>query len=104
MKFEWACPKCGAKAHEHGRGEYETCDGEGRTCEGFICECADEGFDEAHGTTLASPCTEASCYHCGWGGTYPVRKGVPKGLQAWEKKALAAGWTPPPARAKELAK
>jgi hypothetical protein len=29
----------------------------------------------------------------------PVR---PKGLQPWEKKALDAGWTPPPSRAKEL--
>jgi len=101
MKFEWKCPKCGAPAHGHGKGGLDKCDYEDPAglCEGFICECMIDDNDECHGMTLENPCPEANCYHCGWGGTFPV---PPKGLQAWEKKALAAGWTMPDSRAKEL--
>ena len=95
MTIEWRCPKCGAHAHEHGKGGIDECkhDDCNGLCEGFICECDNESPN--HGLTLENPCTSAYCYHCEWGGTFPV---PPKGLQAWEKKALAAGWTMPDSR------
>jgi len=103
LVFEFKCPRCGAEPHRHGAGGRDRCKYEGEECEGLICECdPDENPDseqKEHGTTLSNPCRNANCYHCHWGGTVPVK---PKGLQSWEKKALEAGWTPPPARAKEL--
>lgn len=73
------------------------------TCEGLICECDIEESpkcnDDDHGESFTNVCTNANCYHCGWGGKIPVR---PKGIQAWERKALDAGWSPPAERAKEL--
>jgi hypothetical protein len=104
MTYDFKCPKCSAEPHKHGKGN---CINDSRTidCEGLICDCDLEECplsDQAgHGETFENPCTEANCYHCGWGGTVPV---TPKGLQAWEKKALAAGWTMPESRAKELSK
>jgi hypothetical protein len=99
-RFKWACPKCGAGAGAHGTKPGELCDGDenGPACQGLICEC-EEDCAEDHGETFDDPCKSASCYHCGWGGTVPKK---PKGLQAWEKTALAAGWSPPAARAKEI--
>lgn len=105
MNFEFKCPKCGASPHEHGRGGIEKCVNpiEHYACEGLICDCDSRDFPRSdepdHGTTLENPCTEAHCYHCGWSGTHPK---APKGLQAWEKKALAAGWKMPETRQKEL--
>jgi hypothetical protein len=104
--FPWACPKCGA-IDGHGKGGAEKCNEHGSLpCQGLICECWENGEKEAaasekddHGQTLTNPCTNAVCYHCGWGGTVPQK---PKGLQAWEKKALEAGWVPPEGRCKEL--
>jgi hypothetical protein len=106
MKFEFKCPKCSAPPHEHGKGGREKCMNSGsKECEGLICDCDPTDMPRSeepdHGTTLENPCTEANCYHCGWGGTHPK---APKGLQAWEKKALEAGWTPPDARRVELEK
>jgi hypothetical protein len=98
MKIEFKCPKCQAPPNTHGKGGEEKCRYRGEGCMGFICECDSEG-EEDHGESFANPCTEANCYHCGWGGTFPVK---PKGLQAWEKKALEAGWVPPETRKKEL--
>lgn len=103
MKIEFKCPKCNAPPNEHGKGGTDKCkDLQGRRndsgCNGLLCECDDDG-GEGHGESFENPCPEAHCYHCGWGGTFPVK---PKGLQAWEKKALDAGWTPPEARKKEL--
>jgi len=101
LAFEFKCPKCGAEPHGHGKGEckYRSLD----ECEGFICECDPEdnpaSEEKDHGTTYSNPCPTATCYHCRFTGAFPVK---PKGLQSWEKKALEAGWTPPPARAKEL--
>ena len=96
---EWRCPKCRTTVelcgdphkaiHAHPRDSM---------CGGFICECDDEGGTQ-HGEVLSDPCTEAHCYHCGWIGTFPA---PPKGMQAWEKKAFEAGWTPPNERALEL--
>lgn len=103
MEFDFKCPKCGAEPHKHGRG---SCLTDSRTidCEGLICDCDPEDCPESdlpgHGTTLENPCRTANCYHCEWGGTIPV---TTKKLQSWEKKALAAGWTMPEARKKELA-
>jgi hypothetical protein len=104
MKFEWKCPRCSASAHKHGKGGADCCiNGQDEQCEGLICDCDPEQCPdselEAHGTTLDNRCTEANCYHCGWGGTVPK---APKGLQGWEKKALEAGWTPPAHRHQEL--
>ncbi len=96
MKFE--CPKCGAVPHKCGKG---TCRA-GVRCDGCICECYDDDERSArddHGVSHANRCTTAVCTHCRWSGTIPV---VPKKLQAWEKKALEAGWVPPVARKKEL--
>lgn len=102
MTYDFRCPKCGANPHEHGRGQ---CVNDSRTtdCEGLICDCDPEDLPKSeepdHGQSLANPCTEANCYHCGWGGTVPV---ATKKLQSWEKKALEAGWTMPEARKKEI--
>jgi hypothetical protein len=101
VTFKWACPKCGADANKHGKGGVEKCTDRisgTQQCLGFICECEND-TEDSHGTTVDDPCREANCYHCGWGGTFPV---MPKGLQAWEKKALEAGWSPPAKRAEEL--
>ncbi len=99
MNVAWACPKCGADANVHGKGGDDKCQyGTQVDCPGFLCEC-DEDTGEDHGNTFADPCTSANCYHCGWGGTFPIK---PKGMQAWEKKALDAGWSMPEARKKEL--
>jgi hypothetical protein len=98
MKF--ACPKCGALPQQHGKN---ACLNAYLECEGLICECDEEDLPESklsdHGESLGNPCTEASCYHCGWGGTVPK---APAALQTWEKKALAAGWKMPAKRGKEL--
>jgi hypothetical protein len=98
MKFKWECPKCGAPANGCGTKSLE-CRNHGRhQCSGLICECDGE-TGPTHGEALNDPCEEARCYHCGWVGTHPV---PPKGLQAWEKKAIAAGWAMPLARVDEL--
>jgi len=95
--LKWACPKCGAEAHKHGKKD---CLSRGLgDCEGLICECDDDGGGPQHGQVFNDPCPNANCYHCGWGGTLPIK---PKGLQKWEKQALEAGWTPPDQRKKEL--
>lgn len=93
-RVNWACPKCEAEPEIHGDGGIETCQARKpyRECGGFLCECDDLGIDKDHGETFASPCENAVCHHCGWFGQFPV---VPRKAQAWEKKALAAGWTPP---------
>lgn len=97
--FPWACPECGAEAMKHGAGGKEKCkERREGNCSGFLCDCTGDVAD-MHGNTLEDPCPEARCYHCGWGGEFPRK---PKGLLAWEKKALEAGWVPPDARAKEL--
>jgi len=106
MIITWACPKCGATPDEHGKGGRDSCEyldnvlssGQ-KNCGGFICECDEDGSDDEHGTSFEHPCTNAVCYHCGWNGKFPKK---PKGLHAWEKKALDAGWIPPEQRRKEL--
>jgi hypothetical protein len=104
----WACPKCGAEANKHGRGGREACKDRlisSHGCEGFMCECweddsaENQGDGPDHGQSFGDPCKNAHCFHCGWHGVFPVK---PRGLSAWEKKALDAGWTMPTARAKEL--
>ena len=99
MKIPWACPKCGAKAREHGRGGEDACDARLRGCNGFICECEYSADDMGHGLSFADRCESAVCYHCGWSGIFPPR---PRGLVLWEKRALEAGWTPPKSRQAEL--
>jgi hypothetical protein len=90
--MNWACPRCGAKANEHGAGGAAKCKaGEQRKCQGFLCECGVD-TDDDHGESLATPCPNACCYHCGWYGTFPA---PPRKAKTWEKKALLAGWTPP---------
>lgn len=93
---KWECPKCGtgASGGAHGKGECYSSNAP-TGCDGLICDCEDD-CEESHGLVFADPCRNARCYHCGWGGTLPVK---PKGLAPWEKKALAAGWTPPKGRA-----
>lgn len=101
MKIKWACPKCGADANKHGKGGREKCKdrhGSNDACNGLLCEC-DAEENDTHGESFETPCTNAVCHHCGWEGTFPAK---PKGLQAWEKRALEAGWTPPEARKKDL--
>lgn len=99
MLSEWKCPKCGAKAHEHGPGRRDKCQYNqgGKDCEGLICECDDGSCDadDDHGMICTNTCKNANCYCCGWGGELPV---PPKKMQPWEKKAFEAGWTPPPGR------
>ena len=66
--YPWMCPKCGAKAGEHGKGECRSLVG---MCDGLICECDDEGT-ELHGETLRHRCKAAICNHCGWVGVMPA--------------------------------
>ena len=66
-KIEWRCPKCGADANEHGKGE---CISRQSSCMGFICECEGDSGDD-HGTEKEI-CPHANCYHCGWGGKFPT--------------------------------
>lgn len=100
MKIEWACPKCGALPNSHGKGGEGACKRARHDigCGGFLCECMHETA-RGHGSSFEDPCESAVCDHCGWGGTFPQK---PRGLQAWERKALDAGWTPPASRKKEL--
>ena len=98
MKIEFKCPKCNALPNEHGKGGAEKCIDRHGSCMGFICDCSKD-TGENHGESFEDSCPEANCYHCGWGGTFPIK---PKGLQAWEKKALDAGWAMPDKRKKEL--
>lgn len=103
------CPKCGATPSKHGKGGEDACvELNGRRsvdCTGILCECFQDAelvrrSDEPdHGESFTNPCEHANCYHCGWCGTLPAK---PKGLAPWEKKALEAGWSPPPDRASEL--
>jgi len=98
-KIEFQCPKCGASTEVCSKD----CERRRGTCPGFVCECDD--YDSGphrgpdHGESFANACSCACCGCCGWSGTFPQK---PKGLQAWEKKALEAGWCPPDLRAKEL--
>ena len=96
-ELKWQCPNCGA--NETGcKNTKEPCKGMG--CDGLICECdAAENAEPSHGISFENPCKVANCYHCEWGGTLPVK---PKGLLAWEKKALEAGWQMPHSRKDEL--
>lgn len=101
LKIPWNCPKCGVDYDGHKKDDDEKCkdkSARGGSCQGFLCDCDDEGT-EGHGDSYTKPCLNAVCHHCGWSGTFPV---VPKGLQAWEKKALEAGWSPPEKRRQEL--
>jgi hypothetical protein len=94
-KVKWACPKCGAEPNgKHGKGGVAKCEhGREPDCYGFVCECADDS--EEHGDSADNPCHVANCYHCGWGGTFPVPLFDPKKLKGWAKQAYAAGWKPP---------
>jgi hypothetical protein len=99
LKIEFKCPKCGTTPEGCSGKTRQQCKDSmrGSSCGGFVCEC--EVDTEEHGESFVDVCRDAHCYHCGWRGSFPVK---PKGLQAWEKKALEAGWSPPEARAKEL--
>ena len=95
-KIRWACPECGATPDNHGKGGEERCDGRRTSagCGGFVCEC-DADTDSGHGDSADDPCHNATCYHCGWGGTFPPPPFNPKSLKGWAKQAWAAGWKPP---------
>lgn len=87
---KWACPKCGADANEHGKGECMARSGGAGACMGFICECEGDS-DDKHGTE-AEPCPLATCYHCGWGGQFPsdmVNCPTCKGVGKVKKKKKA---------------
>jgi hypothetical protein len=88
----WACPSCGTTSRGHKKSKKldEACES-GGSCGGFICDCPDP-TTATHGASLADPCPDAQCYHCGWRGIFPQ---PPKKMLPWEKKALSAGWAPP---------
>lgn len=92
-KTKWACPKCGADANAHGKGGADKCrkNQYGRECQGFLCECESDASED-HGESHEDPCPEANCYHCGWGGQFPMK---PLKLKGWAKTAWDAGWRPP---------
>ena len=102
LLLKFVCPECGAPPHKHGKGGKNKCQSEG-ACDGFICDCdprdCPESEEKDHGTSFTNRCTTAVCHHCGWGGTVPRK---PKNLAPWEKTAIAAGWTPPEKRLKEI--
>jgi hypothetical protein len=94
----WRCPKCTAPAGEHGKGD--CAQKSPGMCSGLICECATEDM-KGHGTPK-NPCTNATCFHCGWWGQIPeprvlqaLRKFDPSKLKGWAKQAFEAGWKPP---------
>lgn len=89
-EVEWRCPACEAPANKHGKMPMAICK-RSSSCMGFICECEDD-TGEGHGESLDERCPNATCYHCGWGGTFPPQ---PMKLTGWEKKAWDAGWRPP---------
>lgn len=90
-KIDWKCPKCQAPANKCGRG---TCKDAFGQCMGFICDCDIDTAPE-HGQVASDPCHEANCYHCDWGGTFPIMSSVTKGWPTWAKQALKEGWAPP---------
>lgn len=98
QRIKWACPKCKATEDQHGKDGAAKCrytDGTSGDCGGFLCECAtDDGSD--HGETESTPCPNANCYHCGWGGTFPLPRWKASDLPVWARTALAEGWTAPP--------
>lgn len=98
--IDWKCPKCGVtETGCEGKDIKKRCmNNSVANCMGFICECDWDGDDDEHGTHK-DPCPEANCYHCGWGGKFPIG---PAGIMDWEQKALDAGWKPPAKRKKEL--
>lgn len=103
-RVEWKCPECGAEPNKHGSGGVAKCEDHHSAssgCGGFVCDCDCEydAEDSTHGVTFGDPCENARCFHCRWEGSFPV---APKKVAPWEKRALAAGWTPPPKRAAEL--
>lgn len=65
---EWKCPKC--EATNDGCGTKKSCIQREQPCQGLICEC-EEDTAENHGNA-EDPCHNATCYHCGWGGTMPT--------------------------------
>lgn len=91
----WKCPKCETEACPEVCPDPEKChtrvSSDSHRCEGLICECDGDTL-EGHGDSFNDVCTNANCYHCGWGGQMPPK---PKKILQWEKKALESGWTPP---------
>ena len=87
----WQCPRCNAEAQKHGKGD---CAGGRHGCEGLICDCDGDQAAE-HGETLTDVCFNAVCTHCDWTGRLPAAANG-KGWPSWAKKALLAGWKPPP--------
>lgn len=93
-KAEWKCPRCEAPANACGKDKPHLFNGHvcnEKHCSGFLCEC-DHDTAESHGETADDPCKNANCYHCGWGGEFPL---PPFKLKGWAKKAWDAGWRPP---------
>ena len=67
----WKCPKCNASWQKCGNGAKTSCkQSYADHCEGFLCECSDEGTKN-HGTEKF-PCPQAVCDHCGWEGVFPL--------------------------------
>ena len=104
-KVKWACPKCGATPEGHGKGGAKVCHDDGRfggdsRCNGFLCNCLDSGEPEEtvdasdHGHTQDNPCTNATCAHCNWFGTFPIPLVDSKKLKGWKRQAWKAGWRP----------
>lgn len=93
-RVAWRCPKCKTGASSrHGKGGATACQYSQDDCNGFLCECDQEG-DTKHGT-YDDPCLTANCYHCGWGGTFPLPRWTAAELPSWARTALKAEWTPP---------
>jgi hypothetical protein len=94
-EVEWKCPRCQAPPDACGKKIEHLIGGvfctSKKWCGGFVCEC-DADTAPGHGETLRDRCGNASCYHCGWGGTFPK---MPRKMPAWATRALADGWTPP---------
>jgi hypothetical protein len=101
MASIFKCPNCGARPNRHGEGGSDACEEEPgcKRCSGFICECdgtRDPRVNKKdHGESEDNPCEQATCYHCGWGGTFPVPTFDPGKLRGWAKTAWSEGWRPP---------
>jgi hypothetical protein len=86
---QWKCSECSAPWDACGEGQ---CAGIHGACGGLVCECMGVDTKPGHGESQDDACPNAVCGHCRWEGRVPP---LPKKLEAWEKKALAAGWKPP---------
>jgi hypothetical protein len=77
--YPWRCPKCGAGFEKCGK-KSKAKKGHQiipslKSCDGLCCR---HPYTDNHTNTSGIetvPCRRAHCYHCGWTGAMPAKKG-----------------------------